>query len=78
MLRILERIKILLKSLKEAKKSQQTIFWGDVLEFFAQLSMENSKENFLNNYFIFKSNYFIYFFNNFVFLVTFLIIISIL
>jgi hypothetical protein len=37
MLRILERIEILLKSLKEAKKNQQTIFLGDVLESFAQL-----------------------------------------
>jgi hypothetical protein len=34
---------------------------GDFLEFFVWSSMDDSKDNFKNNYFNFKPNYFIFF-----------------
>jgi hypothetical protein len=81
------RIKILLKSLKEVKKNEQTFFfwgvgasfnkWGMFWNPLHGLFIDNSKENFKNNYFIFKSNYFISFLIIFLSL-TFLLIISIL
>jgi hypothetical protein len=38
---------------------------GDLLESFIWLSMDHSKDNFKNNYLIFKPNYLILFFNNY-------------
>jgi hypothetical protein len=58
--------------------SNQNLHMGNFLESFIWSSMDHSKDNFINNYLIFKPNYFILnnFFNKY--LPPFLIITSIL
>ncbi len=52
-------------------RSNWNSYMGDFLESFVWSSMDHSKDNFKNNYLIFKPNYFISFFINFFFLINF-------
>jgi hypothetical protein len=65
--------------MKNSNDKKLELVYGDFLESFVWLSMDHSKDNFRNNYIIFKSYYFIFFLKNyFLFLLTFLITIFIL